>query len=288
MCFNGQNTLPARKVAEMTHIPIAKRILTALALALMLAVLAGCASQGPASSSSSGSEPSGSGGPSPGEFSASCLSGSSGSEPGGSNALGLSGSSGSKPSDSNDPGSSGSKSSDSNAPDLSGSSTSDSSGSSTPSASGSSAPDPSNSDASDSRNSNSSGSSASSQSGKRERVYYLDGDETFVLYLDYSAGTGYEWECSADPDSVLTVSEPQTEDMAKGEPIDGGPLRDSVVVSSKNPGKATVTCKLVRSWEDSPAAETQTFVFEVDEDLQMKFIRQESNFVNEPVDIADS
>lgn len=119
-------------------------------------------------------------------------------------------------------------------------------------------------------------------------MYYLDGDETFVLYLDYSAGTGYEWVCTADPDSVLAVGEPQTEDMAKGEPIDGGPMRDSVIVSSKNPGKATVTCKLVRSWEDGPAAETQTFVFEVDEDLQMKFIRQESNYVNEPVDIADS
>ena len=259
----------------MMRSPITKRTLTALAFALMLAVLAGCASQGPASSSSSSSEPNGSG--------VSDSSGSSSTNPGGSNA-------------SSSSGSGGSESSDSNAPDLSGSGTlgasgsgiSNSSGSSTPDASGSGTPGPSNSGASGSTSSSNSDPSASSQSGKSERVYYLDGDETFVLYLDYSAGTGYEWVCSADPDSVLAVGEPQTEDMAKGELIDGGPLRDSVVVSSKNPGKATVTCELVRSWEDGPAAETQTFVFKVDEDLQMKFIRQESNYVNEPVDIADS
>ena len=251
----------------MTHIPIAKRMLTALALALMFAVLAGCASQGPANSSASGSDLSGSGAPD--------SSGSGSTELSEPDTASLSGP------DAADP-------SESNAPNLSGSSTSDSGGSGSPDQNGSGSSDPSNSDASDSSKSSSSKPSTSSQSGKRERIYYLDGDETFVLYLDYSAGTGYEWKCSADPDSVLAVDEPQTEDMAKGELIDGGPLRDSVVVSSKNSGKATVTCELVRSWEDGPAAETQTFVFEVDEDLQMKFIRQESNYVNEPVDIADS
>ena len=259
----------------MMHIPIAKRMLTALALALMFAVLVGCASQGPANSSASGSDPRGSGAPD--------SSGSSSAEPSGPDAASLSGPDAADPSESNAPNLSGSNTSDSGG---SGSPDQNGSGSSDPS--GSSSSDPSNSDASDSSKSSSSEPSTSSQSGKRERIYYLDGDETFVLYLDYSAGTGYEWKCSADPDSVLTVGEPQTEDMAKGELIDGGPLRDSVVVSSRNPGKATVTCELVRSWEDGPAAETQTFVFEVDEDLQMKFIRQESNYVNEPVDIADS
>ncbi len=120
-------------------------------------------------------------------------------------------------------------------------------------------------------------------------VVALDAEGAVEVSLDYAAGTGYEWVCTVEPEGVLSIQSQDTVDMTEGdEPIDGGPLRDYVMLRAAGPGKATLTCNLERSWEEGKPAETQTFVFDVNEDLQIQFLEDESDFVNPPERVYNS
>ena len=126
----------------------------------------------------------------------------------------------------------------------------------------------------------SSSSSSSEPSQTNSNTYVLDGDIAVELLLDYSAGTGFEWVVTVDDQSVVSISDQRTEDASStDEPIGGGPLCDHVVLWAGAPGKATVTCELVRPWEENvEPAETLTYVFEVDETGQITFLADESDY----------
>ena len=106
----------------------------------------------------------------------------------------------------------------------------------------------------------------------------------YAVALDYNAGTGYQWECSVEPEGVFDIIGIATRDASEDKNI-GGQLRDYVNIIARAPGKATLTCELKRSWEEGvEPVEVQTFVFEVNGGLSMKFVPEESSFVNEPVE----
>lgn len=119
-------------------------------------------------------------------------------------------------------------------------------------------------------------------------IEVVDGEGAVEVALDYNAGTGFEWECTLEPEGVLMMADQWTEDMADDELIAGGPLRDYVLLRAVAPGTATLTCTLARSWEDGEHAETQTYVFEVDDNLQIVFLDDESDYVNEPERVYNS
>ena len=116
----------------------------------------------------------------------------------------------------------------------------------------------------------------------------LDAEGAMEVALDYSAGTGYAWECELEPEGVLSIADEWSADMSEDEPIDGGPMRDYVLLRAVEPGKATLTCELVRSWEEEDPVETQVYVFEVDDALQITFMRDESDYVIEPERVYNS
>ena len=103
-----------------------------------------------------------------------------------------------------------------------------------------------------------------------------------TLALDYNAGTGYEWACTVEPEGVVTQVDKSTENLAEGESVTGGGLRDLYTFRAQKPGEAVITFNLVRSWEDADPAETQKFAFTVGEDLGMTLNPYKSDFVNEP------
>ena len=125
--------------------------------------------------------------------------------------------------------------------------------------------------------------SASSASSSSDVVEVLDGNLAYTVYLDFSAGTGYVWECAFVEESPsCSISDERDVDMSGDKDLAGGPMCHEVVVWAKEPGQATLECKLVRPWENSEPAEVQRFVFEVDAQGQMHFDEANSNFVNPP------
>lgn len=106
----------------------------------------------------------------------------------------------------------------------------------------------------------------------------LDGNILVEIALDYSSGTGFEWTCTVDDESVLGLGDSWTDSASDtDEPVSGGPIRDHFLLWSVGPGTATVTCELVRPWEDSEPAETVTYVFSVDENQQITYLPDESD-----------
>ena len=126
---------------------------------------------------------------------------------------------------------------------------------------------------------NSQGSSSSS-----DDVVVLDAEGVVSVSLDYNAGTSYEWRCTLSGDEdALWITDEGDKDLAEGQHIDGGPLQHWVTMRAANPGTAVLTCELVRPWEkDVEPAETQVYVFSVDENLQIDFDDTESTFENWP------
>lgn len=130
--------------------------------------------------------------------------------------------------------------------------------------------------------SSSSNNSSAEEASSGEEVL-LDAEGVFIIALDYNAGTGYEWVCRVEPEGPFFIQSQDTESTETSkEPISGGGLRDYVTVRAAEPGKATLTCELIRPWEDSEPAEVQTFVFDVNKTLDMHFIAEESNYTTEP------
>jgi predicted secreted protein len=109
--------------------------------------------------------------------------------------------------------------------------------------------------------------------------------DVISVALDYSAGTGYEWQCTLSGDEdALTVVKETDEDLAKDENIDGGPLQHQVTMKAAHPGTTVLTCELVRPWEkDVEPAETQVYNFTVDDNLQITFNAGKSTYTNDPV-----
>ena len=173
-----------------------------------------------------------------------------------------------------------------------------SSSDSTPSAASSSAPSAESSTAPSSTPSTASSTapsaaSSSDSSQKSESssgdVEILDNQGGVEVYLDYYAGTGYEWECSIDPEGVLGIARQETMDTSKDKNITGGSLRDVVTLIANSPGTAALTCELKRPWETGvEPAEVQTFVFTVDSDLQIDFDEKASDFAVPPAQISFS
>ena len=106
-------------------------------------------------------------------------------------------------------------------------------------------------------------------------------EDTAQITLDYNAGTGYEWRCTADPEGKVTISK-ETKDSSGGKNITGGPLQDVFTVKAAQPGPVVLTFDLVRSWEDAPS-ETQVYAFTVSDDLGLVLNPYKSNFTIEPV-----
>jgi predicted secreted protein len=109
------------------------------------------------------------------------------------------------------------------------------------------------------------------------------GSEDVVnIALDYSAGTGYEWQCAVEPDGVVKEVGKETEDLAKGQNTAGGSLRDIYTFRAVAPGEVVITFKLERPWEEGEAAEEQVYAFTVSSDLKMVLNPYKSDFENEP------
>ena len=134
------------------------------------------------------------------------------------------------------------------------------------------------------------GKGTPSSSGGIETV---DAEGVAIIGLDYAAGTGYEWHCTLPDDNpqVLVIADEGDKDLAddSDEPIDGGPMRHSVVLRAANPGTAELVCELVRPWEENEdPAEVQVYSFTVDNDLQITFNAKDSVYENEPEWGSDS
>ena len=128
-----------------------------------------------------------------------------------------------------------------------------------------------------------SAAAASSVSSAADSSVSTAGAEGVVtLALDYNAGTGFEWTCTIEPEGIVEQIGKKTEDLAEGEDIVGGGLRDLYTFRAQKPGAVVITFDLVRSWEDAEPAETQKFAFTVDENLGMTLNPYKSDFVNEP------
>ena len=126
--------------------------------------------------------------------------------------------------------------------------------------------------------------SQSTPSGSSGTTVSLDGEGIISVPLDYSAGTGFEWQCSLpEGDDVLSITEEWDENLAEGEDVDGGPLRHWVTMRATNPGATTLTCELVRPGKDGEHGETQTYYFTVDDNLQITFHTKDSNYTLDPV-----
>ena len=105
---------------------------------------------------------------------------------------------------------------------------------------------------------------------------------TATIDLDYSAGTGYEWEYTADPEGVVELVSQDTGGASSDPTVSGGPLQDHFTFSAKAPGEVVITFDLVRNWEPDSPAETQVYAFTVTDDLQMILNPYKSDFANEP------
>lgn len=129
-------------------------------------------------------------------------------------------------------------------------------------------------------------SSAETSSTTGGEIDVVGAEGIYVVALDYNAGTGFEWQCTVEPEGVFYIVDQNTKDASDYDPDNpttGGPLVDYVTVRASGPGTATLTCQLVRPWEeDEEPAEVQTFTFTVDEALGMDFLAEESSFTNYP------
>ena len=141
-------------------------------------------------------------------------------------------------------------------------------------ASGSSASQASSSSSAVSSSSSTATSSSSSTAGAQTTV---------SMALKYSAGTGYEWQCSVEPSGVIEEVSHTTENLSQGTNVAGGSLSDRYIFRALAPGEAVVTFKLLRSWEPDNPAETQVYAFTVADDLQMILNPYKSDFDDEPV-----
>lgn len=143
---------------------------------------------------------------------------------------------------------------------------------------------PSSTSGSTSGSSGSSGSGASTavSSQSSSDVDVLDASDTVFISLDYNAGTGYEWVCTADREGVLEQVDKTTENRAE-EGVAGGPLRDTFTFRAQSPGEVVLTFNLVRPWEkDVPPAETQVYAFTVTKFSEVNLDRDKSDFKLDP------
>lgn len=135
---------------------------------------------------------------------------------------------------------------------------------------------------SDSGGSSAASSSFATGSSSSSSIAVLDAEDVVTISLDYSAGTGYEWRCSTDPEGVVAQVGQATEDLAEGEDVAGGPLQDRFTFRAQKPGEVVITFNLVRGWEEGEPAETQVYAFTVSDDLEMTLNPYKSSFENEP------
>ena len=108
------------------------------------------------------------------------------------------------------------------------------------------------------------------------------------IALDYSAGTGYEWQSSIEPEGVVAEVGKETENKAAGQNTTGGALSDLYTFRAVAPGEVVITFKLERSWEKGEAAEEQVYAFTVSNDLKMILNPYKSDFDNEPTWVSNS
>lgn len=129
-----------------------------------------------------------------------------------------------------------------------------------------------------------SGSSAVSSASESasSSVAALDAESVVTVPLDRNAGTGYEWQCSIEPEGLVTQIGQTTDNLAAGENISGGPLQDRFTFRAQAPGEVVITFDLVRGWEDGEPADTQVYAFTISDDLKMTLNPYKSSFENEP------
>ena len=123
--------------------------------------------------------------------------------------------------------------------------------------------------------------STSTNASTASSVSSAGSEDVVTIGLDYNAGTGYEWKCKMEPEGVVTLVDQSTENLAEGQNVSGGPLRELFTVRAAKPGEVTLTFDLVREWEGEPA-ETQVYAFTVSDDLKMVLNPYKSNFDDEP------
>ena len=123
--------------------------------------------------------------------------------------------------------------------------------------------------------------SSSSSSSVSSSSAAVQGD-VVTIGLDYAAGTGFEWTCSAEPEGVVSQVEQVTKDMSQEKNISGGPLQEQFTFRAAKPGEVVLTFALARSWENGDPAETQVYAFTVSDDLKMALNPYKSDFTNEP------
>lgn len=126
-----------------------------------------------------------------------------------------------------------------------------------------------------------SGSATGSSASSSEEVV-TDSESVVIISLEYNAGTGYEWTYEEEPEGMLTLVSQDTEDLAKDELIEGGPLLETFMFRAAKPGEVTLTFKLARSWEEGSPAETQVYAFDIDKNLHMVVLPDKSNYETEP------
>ena len=125
------------------------------------------------------------------------------------------------------------------------------------------------------------GSSSSSSSVASSSSPAAQAD-VVTIGLDYAAGTGFEWTCSAEPEGVVEQLGQETVSRTEEKNVSGGPLQERFSFQAVKPGEVVLTFALARSWEAGDPAETQVYAFTVSDDLKMVLNPYKSDFTNEP------
>ena len=87
-----------------------------------------------------------------------------------------------------------------------------------------------------------------------------------AVQLDYDANSGYEWTCDIADDSVLAWSK----SYIVGQPSSDKTLQAVYILVPQKEGETEVDFTLVGSWDPDNPAQTCTYTFKVDENLNIK------------------
>jgi predicted secreted protein len=95
------------------------------------------------------------------------------------------------------------------------------------------------------------------------------GSETLEATFEANAGTGYEWTCAVEDESLVVIAD-QSVTSELQEQIAGGPETYKFVLEAAEnaaDGKTNVTFTFARSWEENPDDVTATWEVSVEDGL---------------------
>lgn len=111
------------------------------------------------------------------------------------------------------------------------------------------------------------GAESTSEIPKRTTV--VDDPLTYTVELEGNPTTGFEWTCTVEDNSVLTLVSDNYSANLSDKNVTGSGGKYSFVFKGASAGETTVTFSYARAWERTEADETRSFLFTVDEDMSI-------------------